>query len=428
MAATDRGDDLDALLRRGFDAAMVSFYTLAARAVPVLRAVSPRTRIAVDSVDVHFVRTRRAAEVAGDQVAAARANHGRAQELAVYAAADTVLTVTEDERALLAGLLPGADVQVLGNVHRGAETVAPLAGRRGSLFVGSYRHAPNADAVRWLCSDVMPLLRAAGHADPVVVAGANMPDDLAALATAAGAEPRGFLPSMEAELATRRISIAPLRFGAGLKGKVGESLAAVGQLRPAGGGRVRCVAELAKALFGGGEASVGVEQALDVLGAHVGCSGEVPLSAGTLLTCVVDGLCGLGQCLTCRGSRQGRRSEGRVRRWRAVRGAAARAVWCCWRRWMASASWCRAWSRRASNQSGIAHLGVSSASRRPLVVGWRRVHGGRRRGLIGSVGGKDGLEGVACLGQVGAGGDDTELVGVAATGSGHIEPAASGGC
>jgi glycosyltransferase involved in cell wall biosynthesis len=226
VAATDRGDDLDALLRRGFDAAIVSFHTLAARAVPVLRAVTPRTRIAVDSVDVHFVRMRRAAELAGDQVAVARADHDRAQELAVYAAADVVLAVTEDERALLAGLLPGADVQVLGNVHRVAETIAPLAGRRGSLFVGSYGHAPNADAVRWLCSDVMPLLHAAGHASPVVVAGANMPDDLAALATAAGAQPRGFLPSMDAELAARRLSIAPLRFGAGLKGKVGESLAA----------------------------------------------------------------------------------------------------------------------------------------------------------------------------------------------------------
>jgi glycosyltransferase involved in cell wall biosynthesis len=226
VAAPDRGDDLDALLRRGFDAAIVSFHTLAARAVPVLRAVSPRTRIAVDSVDVHFVRMRRAAELAGDRVAVARADHGRAQELAVYAAADVVLAVTEDERALLAGLLPGADVQVLGNVHRVAEAVAPPAGRRGALFVGSYAHAPNVDAVRWLCSDVMPLLLAAGHAGPVVVAGAGMPDDLAALAATAGAQPRGFLPSMEAELAVRRISIAPLRFGAGLKGKVGESLAA----------------------------------------------------------------------------------------------------------------------------------------------------------------------------------------------------------
>jgi glycosyltransferase involved in cell wall biosynthesis len=226
VAAADRGDDLDALLRRGFDAAIVSFHTLAQRAVPALRALSPRARIAVDSVDVHFLRMRRAAELAGDQLALARAERERAQELAVYAAADVVLAVTEDERALLAGLLPGADVQVLGNVHRLADVVAPLAGRRGALFVGSYGHAPNADAVRFMCADVMPLLQPGGPSGPVVVAGAGMPDDLALLASAAGAEPRGFLPSVEAELATRRISIAPLRFGAGLKGKVGESLAA----------------------------------------------------------------------------------------------------------------------------------------------------------------------------------------------------------
>jgi glycosyltransferase involved in cell wall biosynthesis len=226
IGAPDRGDDLDALLRRGFDAAIVSFHTLAQRAVPVLRAVSPRTRIAVDTVDVHFVRMRRAAELAGDEVAVARAERERAQELAVYAGADVVLAVTADERALLAGLLPGADVQVLGNVHRLAETVAPLAERRGALFVGSYGHAPNTDAVRWLCADVMPILRADAFSEPVVVAGSGMPDDLARLAAAAGAEPRGFLASVEGELAQRRISIAPLRFGAGLKGKVGESLAA----------------------------------------------------------------------------------------------------------------------------------------------------------------------------------------------------------
>jgi hypothetical protein len=194
--------------------------------VPALRALSPRTRIAVDSVDVHFLRMRRAAEVAGDQLGLARAERERVQELSVYAAADVVLAVTEDERALLAGLLPGTDVQVLGNVHRLADAVAPLAGRRGALFVGSYGHAPNADAVRWLCADVMPLLQAGAYAGPVVVAGSGMPDDLARLAAAAGAEPRGFLPSVDDELAVRRISIAPLRFGAGLKGKVGESLAA----------------------------------------------------------------------------------------------------------------------------------------------------------------------------------------------------------
>ena len=226
VAAADRGDDLDALLRRGFDAALVSFHTLAQRAVPVLRAVSPRTRIAVDSVDVHFLRMRRAAELAGDEVGLVRAGHERTRELAAYAAADIVLAVTEDERALLAGLLPDADVDVLGNVHRLAEAVASLDDRRGALFVGSYGHAPNADAVRWLCAEVMPLLRSAGHTEPVCVAGSGMPAELAEQVAAAGAEPLGFLPSVEDELAGRRVSIAPLRFGAGLKGKVGESLAA----------------------------------------------------------------------------------------------------------------------------------------------------------------------------------------------------------
>jgi glycosyltransferase involved in cell wall biosynthesis len=226
VAAADRGDDLDALLRRGFDAAIVSFYTLAARAVPVLRAVSPRTRIAVDSVDVHFLRLRRKAELAGDQVGIARAEAVRAQELAVYASADLVLAVTEDERSLLSDLLPGTAVDVLGNVHRVAESVPPLRGREGALFVGSFLHDPNPDGVRWLCAEVLPLLRAAGDAMRVVVAGAAMPDDLARLVAAAGAEARGFLPSVDDELALRRLSIAPLRFGAGLKGKVGESLAA----------------------------------------------------------------------------------------------------------------------------------------------------------------------------------------------------------
>lgn len=226
VVAADRGDDLDALLGRGFDAAIVSFYTLAARAVPVLRAVSPRTRIAVDSVDVHFLRLCRKAELAGDRVGIARAEAVRAQELAVYAAADLVLAVTEDERSLLSDLLPGARVEVLGNVHRVAESVPPLPGREGALFVGSFLHDPNPDGVRWLCADVLPLLRAAGNAMRVVVAGAGMPDELARLVTAAGAEARGFLPSVDDELALRRLSIAPLRFGAGLKGKVGESLAA----------------------------------------------------------------------------------------------------------------------------------------------------------------------------------------------------------
>ena len=227
VAAADRGDDLDALLRRGFDAAIVSFHTLAQRAVPALRALSPRTRIAVDSVDVHFLRMRRAAELAGDELALARAERERAQELAVYAAADVVLAVTEDERALLAGLLPGADVQVLGNVHR-ARRCRRAARRQARSALRRQLRARAQRRRRALAlrrgHAAAPARRPRRHrsSSPARACRTIWPRS----AAAAGAEPRGFLPSVEAELAVRRISIAPLRFGAGLKGKVGESLAA----------------------------------------------------------------------------------------------------------------------------------------------------------------------------------------------------------
>ena len=59
---------------------------------------------------------------------------------------DVTLVVTEEERALLAGDVPDAEIEVLGTIEDRAEHVAPLAGRAGVVFVGSYLHPPNADA------------------------------------------------------------------------------------------------------------------------------------------------------------------------------------------------------------------------------------------------------------------------------------------
>ena len=86
-------------------------------------------------------------------------------------------------------------------------------------------HPPNADAVRFICSELLPELRTRGYGQEVAIAGTAMPDDVRRAVEAAGAVALGFLPSVEDDLAARRVSLAPLRFGAGLKGKVGEAFA-----------------------------------------------------------------------------------------------------------------------------------------------------------------------------------------------------------
>jgi GT2 family glycosyltransferase len=222
----DRGARFADLAARQFPGAIVSFWDIAERLVPVLRAGSPRTRVVVDTVDLHFRRMAREAELLGDLGKRAEADAVRVRELAVYGAADVVLAVSEDEQEVICELLPGTPVGLLPTVHHALAQPQSPGGRCGALFVGSYGHAPNVDAVRFLCDEVLPQLRALGSDAAVAIAGYAMPEELAAFARERGAEVLGFLPVVEDELARRRLSIAPLRFGAGLKGKVGESLAA----------------------------------------------------------------------------------------------------------------------------------------------------------------------------------------------------------
>src|SRR5690606_42111535 len=64
---------------------------------------------------------------------------------------------------LLAKEAPAARVRVLSNIHEVPEVEVPgWEARTGLLFVGSYRHPPNVDAVLWLAREILPLLRDTG--------------------------------------------------------------------------------------------------------------------------------------------------------------------------------------------------------------------------------------------------------------------------
>jgi O-antigen biosynthesis protein len=136
--------DLPDLLVKGrFDIALISFFHVAEQYLPLLRRYSPWTRIVVDSVDLHYVRERRGAELAGDEAAIERSLVTRDRELAVYAAADAVVVVSELERETIEPLLPGVPVRVVPTVHDVVDPVAPLSPRSGLLFVANFDHPPN---------------------------------------------------------------------------------------------------------------------------------------------------------------------------------------------------------------------------------------------------------------------------------------------
>ena len=158
---------------------------------------------------------------------AARAAETKERELKTYRAADAVLVVTEADRDGAARRAarrrrPRRARTSTSPVDAGAATPAS---RDGLLFVGNFRHPPNADAVDWLCNEMLPLVRRELPGVKLTIVGDAPPPAVQALA-GDGVEVTGWVPETEPYLASHRISVAPLRFGAGMKGKVGEALAA----------------------------------------------------------------------------------------------------------------------------------------------------------------------------------------------------------
>ena len=225
--ATHNGfGNAERLLRSNdFDLAIIAFWGLAAELLPRIRALSPRTRVVINSMDLHFLRNARRAfglhqgldDEFGDDTA---------RELNTYNAADAVIAVSDKERELLADFLGPDRAFTLPLAEDVPRSPIPLAERRGMYFVGNFRHLPNREAAEFLCNDVVPLLdRDLLAAHPLWVLG-NYLDQvrLDLPERVPGVELAGWVPSLRPYAERARASVVPLLHGAGVKRKVIQAM------------------------------------------------------------------------------------------------------------------------------------------------------------------------------------------------------------
>jgi len=214
-------------LHRGrYDAVVVSRYHLAEFLLPLSRRMFPGALLVIDTIDLHHVREAREAKLHDDRGLARLSRSTRRRELAAIAAADVAWVVSDAERALLRESLPGARVEVVSNIHEPTEGARPHAGRSGLLFIGGARHPPNVDAVRWLLGEIFPRIRRRLPDCALHVVGPGFPEALGDLAIPDGAHVHGHVPDLAPYLDGCLAGLAPLRFGAGIKGKVNACMAA----------------------------------------------------------------------------------------------------------------------------------------------------------------------------------------------------------
>ncbi|MEL1265551.1 glycosyltransferase family 4 protein [Pseudoxanthomonas putridarboris] len=208
-----------------YDAIIVSRYHLAWSWLPFLRSAFPRVLRILDTVDLHHLRESREAAAKSSRLLAWAARGTRRRELAATSHADVTWVVSDSEKRLLAKALPSARVRVVSNLHQLPASVPGYEQRRDLVFVGGAQHPPNVDAVHWLLTDIFPRVRRLLPDCRLHLVGAGLREATAHLATVDGVHLHGHVPTLDSLLEGSLVGLAPLRFGAGVKGKVNQYMA-----------------------------------------------------------------------------------------------------------------------------------------------------------------------------------------------------------
>ena len=194
------------------------------RYAPFVRAYMPGARLIYDVVDLYWLRVAREATVkANDRALQHKAERYRRMDGVSFEIADGIVAITEEERDRILDACPTAEVAVLPNIHQPSSVPPGQRGRAGLVFIGHYLHTPNHDAVQYFCREILPLIHARLPGVDFHILGSSMPDSITALKSER-VHPVGYVSDPGPYFNAARVFVAPLRYGAGMKGKIGLSL------------------------------------------------------------------------------------------------------------------------------------------------------------------------------------------------------------
>lgn len=201
---------------------------LAAELLPVIRTVAPEAKVVFHAADLCFVREQREAELADDKALYKSAEKTKAKELDLIRKVDHLVVISEREKEFVTAevgrAVPVSSFTCL--YSKCLESAAPFQARKGIIFIGVFGHKPNVDAVLWFARNVWPLVRREVPDMVFHVVGNYAPPEIQALDGKDGIVIEGFVEDLDPLLASVRLAVAPLRYGAGIKGKIGMTMGA----------------------------------------------------------------------------------------------------------------------------------------------------------------------------------------------------------
>lgn len=176
--------------------------------------------------DLHFLREMRTAQVSKDENLKKQSLETKKIEKLAMEKSDISLFFSDKEVEIVEAEFPNVSVGIIPWIQK-IENEKPVnfEDREGLIFIGGYNHKPNVDAVKWFHDEIFPLVLEKIPSIKVIFYGSNPPKEITGY-NCKNFQIAGFIE--EADLKNifnaARVFIAPLRFGAGFKGKVAKAM------------------------------------------------------------------------------------------------------------------------------------------------------------------------------------------------------------
>jgi GT2 family glycosyltransferase/glycosyltransferase involved in cell wall biosynthesis len=208
-----------------YDVVMIFRGGIAAEYLKIIRERAPQAKIVFHTSDLHYLRLQREAEVKGSSTLALSASRTKTAELRVISGVDCTIVHSTEEKEILEQR-EGVETPIVlfpWILDIKARTKA-FSERRDIFFLGGYQHPANIDAVTYFVEEIWPLISRRLPGTRFLIVGSNAPETFQTLGDDSVVF-RGFVDDLDDLMAEARLSVAPLRYGAGIKGKIATCMA-----------------------------------------------------------------------------------------------------------------------------------------------------------------------------------------------------------
>ncbi|MBW7675744.1 glycosyltransferase [Chryseobacterium chendengshani] len=187
---------------------------------------APQAKIIYDMVDIHYLRMERGLEIKYDKVRAREVGKYKYIETELSKKADKIAVISDKEKEFMKAFVDESKLFTVSNVHNlkvSPEDMAPFEKREGIFFIGTFLHDPNVDAVEILHNQIMPLVWKVLPNLKITIIGSEAPESILRM-NSEKFQVVGYVEDVIPFYKKCFASVSPLRFGAGVKGKIGQAL------------------------------------------------------------------------------------------------------------------------------------------------------------------------------------------------------------